>query len=137
MFYHVALRKRSNRAFHEYIDGKPQLKDSVHFISEIYHRFDFHGASVGMFSALHCTLKQRDPELASSFMQAVISGENVTRNMPVYKLRAMLLKQGASLKKLPMETICILAIKAWNATKMKTEMKQLKASGDETRPKIC
>jgi hypothetical protein len=135
--YNTALYRNSNRGFHEYINGKPPLKASVQFISEIYHRFDFHGASVGMFSALHCVFKQRDAELASEFIQSVISGENITRNMPAYKLRSMLLKQATSLKKLPMETICTLTIKAWNATKSKSELKQLKAAGDEARPKIA
>lgn len=78
--------------------------------------------------------RQKDPQLADWFFDALISGKNLSDGLPVYVLRERLMRNAMSKAKLNREHIMALTIKAWNATRSNREMKSLwfRENGDNT-----
>lgn len=132
--YNRVITMKTNRGFHEYLGDNQDLRYSVEFVRSLY--TGEISASVGMFCALHCVFFRKHGDKANQFMERVLGGEGLHKDMPEYKIRSILLKRATETKKLPLELVCNLVIKAWNATFAGNEVKTLRSYPDESRPAI-
>jgi len=117
----------------KYLEDNPTLRDSVEFIRHLPHTVKYPS---GIMGALHCIFAARSKKLAEEFFSRVLVGEDLLREMPEFKLRALMIKDQSAVRKTPSEALCILTIKVWNAVKGNKMLKHLGIQVNETRAKI-
>lgn len=80
----------------------------------------------GMAAFLHRVFSSKDPDLASRFIDAIATGENLRSDDPFYVLRERLIANKASRTKMrPIDQVAI-AIRTWNAAREGRSVKTLK-----------
>ena len=104
-----------------FLEQHPGLRECCSFSSQ--HRSDGLLATAVVAGLLYL-FRQVDAIRADEFWTRVLVGEDLTRDMPEYKLRSRLIDNKASAAKLRRRDLCALAIKSWNN---KLTGKQVKA----------
>jgi hypothetical protein len=89
-----------------------------------------------ILTACHYLFAQKDCLLADQFVECLIDGNNLTEGSPVYLLRERLMANALSKAKLPSTFLMALIIKAWNAMRSGTKVRQLKFAQDEAFPVV-
>lgn len=124
----------TNASLHSYFKSIEEgCQKSCNYIRALREDMSFNG---GVFGALHFLFSEKNQKLADEFFLKVCRGENITKSMPEYKLRKIMLDQEKKARKLDAESMCILTIKAWNAIRSKKELKLLRIAAGENRPQI-
>lgn len=94
---------------HNFLDSNPKIEKSVKFVSQFVREIT---APHGMLAALHFIFSQRSAKHADEFIAKILTGENLTRSMIEYKLRALLISESRSARRAHIENIAIVIIKA-------------------------
>lgn len=128
-----AISMMSVAAQHQELEKVPELRDSVEKIWEWVGTGSF---ARGLLIGFHCYARSVNEKLADDFMKAVCTGENLTRAMPEYKLRQVMLDDVRAVRRMHVNQMANLIVKAWNARRSGKELKILKTTVDESRPKI-
>lgn len=128
------MSRISAKRMHKYIEENPSIRDSVKLFKDFISA-GYTGPS-GILIALHCYVAEHNREKADTFFRGVCLGEHLTRNMPAYKLRALMDKEKVAVRKLSQDILIGHAIKAWNAFINGTELKILKMQSNEKLPEI-
>ncbi len=94
-------------------------------------------ASPAMFAALYLLCAQRSSGKAHEFFSSLVSGDDLSRTDPIYRLRQQLLVDRTDKRKRRKAHITLaMAIKAWNAWLHGEEMRKLNFSDSEKWPTI-
>jgi hypothetical protein len=90
------------------------------------------------FVGVYTYLAKKNRTRADEFFQLLVSGENITRNHPVNRLRALLVSSMNDPNKKRKKTWLIAVIlKAWNAFMRDQDVKNLKFSESERWPRVA
>lgn len=127
-------RRLSNAALHNFLEETPSVRDSVASILEWCGKQSF---PRGFMAGFHCYVSTIDKKAADEFIKGVCTGENLTKQMPEYKLRQSMIDDVSALRKMHLNQLSILFAKSWNYKRTGKEVKVLKTSKEESRPEIC
>lgn len=90
----------------------------------------------GMLGFLIYECGRTDEDAAETFWTAVVAGEQLKRDSAAYRLHQRLIKNLGAVAKVPSDTLCALAIKAWNFHRTRKPCGTLKWSEGEDFPQI-
>jgi hypothetical protein len=90
----------------------------------------------GLAAYLHYKFAQKDRVMADRFFWQMYTGDELKRADPVWNLRDRCLSDMVSTTKMPRIHKAALAVKAWNATRAGTSVKNLRWSDTEEFPAI-
>jgi hypothetical protein len=117
----------TNSEVEELLEKYPGMRDCVQGSK---HRTRLVQGSV--MAACHYLFRQIDKEQADQFMDDIVSGQNLSAEDSVYRLRERLMNNAISKAKLPPEYIMALIIKTWNARRTGKTLRNLiyRTTGD-------
>jgi hypothetical protein len=124
----------SNGELLDVLEGHPQVRDSVGWVGS-NHRFR-NLIAVSRIAWLHYVTTKYNPDASASFFTGLASGAMLAPTSPVYHLRARLLAEKSSERRLVVRHIMHLIIKAWNAHVKGQDMKVLSIKEGESFPVI-
>jgi hypothetical protein len=88
----------------------PRARESATFASGMRFRL----LTRTILSGLHYLLTESDEEMGLEFLEKLISGDNLSKDSPIFLLREKLVSESTAKAKLPERHIVALCIKAWN-----------------------
>lgn len=124
----------TNADYLEWVKKYVGLVDSVEHCSTRTTRL----VQPSIMSACHYIFSKIDPALADDFIERLSTGENVTKDSPMSKLRERLLQNYTSLKKMDRAHIFTMIVRAWNHERSGKNLKRLRAvySVDSTEERM-
>lgn len=118
----------TNQDFEEWLKQYPALRPCVEFCHSKTTRL----VQPSIVTACHYIFSRVDSVRADDFIMRLTSGENIAANSPMSKLRAKLLENFTSTRKMERSAVFSLIIKAWNAERTGKDVKRLRAKYDSS-----
>lgn len=115
----------TNVEIREIVERHPRLEEAARIAYQARHLLP--GAIAGL---LVYQFALRDTAYASIFWDALITGENLSKNSPIYRLRERLLANRASSRKMGAVELYVLTVKAWNAYRYNVPVQLLRYNAD-------
>lgn len=112
----------------------PGLQDAVDFARTLCGKQKL--IHPGMLSFLVYACSRSDAEVAKQFWTTVVTGEGLKKDSAAFRLHQRLVSNLGAIAKLPTDTICALAVKAWNFHRSHKPCGTLKWSEGEEFPTI-
>lgn len=78
--------------------------------------------------AFHYLFSRKDLKLADEMFQKIATGEGLTAQDPVHRLRERMIQEKASKSPLPVPEVAVLVVRTWNALRDRRLLKSLKGS---------
>jgi hypothetical protein len=117
----------------EYLAANPSIRDCCDYAS--VHRQD-NLMPMSIVVALLFLFRKVDAAKADAFWSRILTGENLTKGMVEYRLRARLIDNKDSIAKLNRQTVAALVIKSFNSAVSGRDLKCIKWADDEAFPLI-
>jgi hypothetical protein len=113
----------------------PELESSLRFVSSAGIKDVY---SVGTAGTLHYLMRERDPELADKYWEALGTGVITNQRSPIRAVRDHLVqnKMATGDRKLAPRTILAIIIKGWNRLRKNQSCRYIRWNGQEGFPEI-
>jgi len=116
------------------LEQHPGIRDSV---AKVGHNIPRGLIPTAIAVGCHYLFSRKDLDRADSFVQSIITGENLGKGSPALLFRNRMIQNSQSVTKLPRKTTAAMLVKAWNSDRNGKKLRLLRHRADEEFPQIA